>query len=299
MGSCRQRRRNHMSNFEGLLASSAAVEEAVDKNMEKNRVLISFVPFSLGTFSIPYGNMEPGELTPIVRTPWWKEFNGVRRLTPEQAANKEPKNATKEYTFPGNVVYSILTQARNTRFGDSGVRSIECLVGLDSEARRKELQQVLLPRHLFYDERGLWKAADLHKRVDEHLYNIIDNYDASSIEAMAAKTCLESSKVGAQWKENVLREAQDEILAGKEKTLKQIQNKWRMEIGAVLDERVRLANSLPTDSKPNQYSQPQQPVQVQLPAELIAAAVAAELAKLGINRPAPVEEAVPAKAKGK
>lgn len=286
------------SNFEGLLQGSAAIEEAVDKNMEKNRVLISFVPFSLGSFGIPYGNMVQGELTPIVRTPWWKEFDGVRKLTEEQAKNKEPRNATKEYTFPGNVAFGILLQAGRTRFGDSGVRSIDCLIGLDSEARRKELQELLLPRHLFYDERGMKKKADLHKRVDDHLNNIIDNYDASSVEAMAAKVCLTSSQVGAQWKESVIREAQDEILAGHEKTLKQIQNDWRMEIGAVLDERVRLANSLPSDSKPSQYNQPQAPMQVQLPAELIAAAVAAELARMGITAPAPAPApaAEPAKA---
>lgn len=284
-----------MNNFDSLLTQSKQVEETVDRNMEKNRVLISFVPFSLGSFAIPYGNMVPGELTPIVRTPWWKEFNGQRKLTAEQAKNKEPKNATKEYTFPGNTVYGILLQAKNTRFGDSGVRSIDCLIGLDSKTKLMELQELLLPRSLFYDERGVWNPADLHKRVDAHLWGVIDGHDASSIEAMAARVCLESSQVGAQWKEQVVREANDQILAGRERALSQIENKWRIEIGAVLDQNIRLAHSLPTDTKPSEYSS-QQP---QIPADMVAQLVAAELAKLGVAPKAEAAANIPAPKAGK
>lgn len=291
------------TNFDALLASSAEVEEPVEKNMEKNRVLISFVPFSLGNFGIPYGNMAPGQLTPIVRTPWWKEFNGKRKLTAKQAANKEPMNATKEWTYPGNTVYAILLQAGNSRFGDSGVRDITCLIGLDSQARLAELQNLLLPRDLFYDERGAWKPVNLHKRVDAHLFSIIDNYDSSSVEAMAAKIILQSSQVGAAWKERVVIEAQNEVLGGHEKTPSPLQNKWRQEISAEWDDRIRMAGLHP-DSKQqaiaSQYA-PQAPVQVQFPAEMIAAAVAAELAKMGIAAPevkVPLDGPVASKAKG-
>lgn len=238
-----------------ILAVSSEPEK--DHSAEKNRVLISFVPYNIGRFGVPSpsgGNIIPGELTIVPRIVVWKALGRLRSDWKAAKARREPIQHEKTYSYPGPIAAAISRESAMSQFGDIGLRQIPCLMGLDSAAKRQELQDVLLPASLFVDAKGRADRVDLHKRVDDHLFTIIEDYEPSSIEVMAARTILESSQVGAAWKEEVLRTAQTEALTGRSDGLSRVHNQWRLEIGAVLDEKVRLANSLPNELQPSQLS---------------------------------------------
>lgn len=269
---------------EGLLKYIAPDKEPeADRSREKNRVLISFVPFNLGRFKVPYGNITPGELTIIPRFPRWKPTGRLRPDARQAKMRHEPLEHVKDYTYPGEVVPAIVREANGGQYGDIGLRSIDCLIGLDSVAKLTALQNLLLPVTLFKDERGRPIPTDLHNRINDHLFSVIEDYEPSTIEVMTARVILESSQAAATWKETVLREAQGEVLSGRSPGLGTLHNQWRQEIGVILDDKVRLVNSLPNEQQPNQLSaRAQAPVAVA--AEPSQEAIAAALDKLLADR---------------
>lgn len=258
-------------------------EPEADKSREKNRVIIGFIPFNLGRFKVPYGNVTPGKLTIIPRFPRWKPTGKLRPDYKQAKMRKEPLEHVRDWTYPGEVVPAIIREANAGQYGDSGLRSIDCLIGLDSVTKLTALQDLLLPDTLFKDERGKPKPTDLHNRINDHLYTIIEDYEPSSIEVMVARVVLDSSQAAAAWKEAVLREAQGEVLSGLSKGLGTLHNQWRQEIGVILDERVRLANSLPNEMQPSQLA-PRAQAPVAVAAEPSQEAIAAALDKLLADR---------------
>lgn len=244
-----------MATAESLLKFIAPQKEPeAEKSREKNRVLIGFVPFNLGRFKLPYGNVVPGELTIIPRFPRWRATGKLRPDAKQAKMRKEPLEHVKDWTYPGEVVPAIIREANGGQYGDIGLRSIDCLIGLDSVAKLAALQELLLPVTLFKDDKGRANSTDLHRRIEDHLFTVIEDYEPSSIEVMVARVILDSSQTAATWKETVLREAQSEALQGLSKGLGTLHNVWRQEIGVILDEKVRLVNSLPNEQQPNQLA---------------------------------------------
>lgn len=267
-----------------LKAIAPNKEPEADKSREKNRVLIGFVPFNLGRFRVPYGNLVPGQLTIIPKWGRWKDTGKLRADYKQAKMRHEPLEHVRVAIYPGEVVPAIVKEATGGQYGDIGLRSIDCLIGIDSVTKLAALQEVLLPSSLFKDAKGRPLSGDLHKRVDDHLFTVIEDYEPSSIEVMTARVILESSQVGAAWKETVLREAQGEVLSGKSEGLGRLHNQWRQEIGVVLDDKVRLANSLPNEMQPNQLAARAPAAPMVVTAEPTQEALAAALDKLLADR---------------
>lgn len=267
------------------MLAKAPVEQEADRSREKTRIVVSFVPLNLGRFGLPHGDISPGVLTPITMHKHFVTVDHTRKATRPEDLLGPPLNAVMATHYPGELVEVISKDTTSGMFGDPGFTNIKCLIGLDSIATLKSLQAAVLPRELFYDAKGKYDPVDLHARVNAHLERVIEDNDPSHIEAMVATDCLRSSQVGAAYKEAVLRDLSDEILAGNGvKGISPIHNRWRMEIGVVLDERIRLTSALPGDRDPAQYAaRAVQPVAAAIDPASLESAVMNMLAAKGLQ----------------
>lgn len=192
-----------------------------------------------------YGDTLPYTLLPILKDKVYARGPDKIRL-----ANGTELRAVGIDILPYWVGEGLVKQ-----FGDRGLVKFEALTnfdeGLTAEeaiARLAEIEEMLYPESLQLD-RPVVNGVPMHDRVEAHLNAMAEVFSPGTTEGACIQDALRSNANARECKRDHLRGVQNDMARGGRTTLSRLENRWRMETGDQISDKMTLIGTLPSDAE--------------------------------------------------